>query len=342
MQGGTYGWGTVFELKRTKAGWKELVLYSLMGGVDGANPASNLMFDKAGNLYGTTQGGGSNTKCNSCGTVFELTPSNGGWSHIVLYSFAGGADGAYPSGLTSDKVGNLYGTTAGTNQGDCQFQFGTAFKLKLSNGRWIESVLHTFSGSDGALPSSGLVFDKAGKLYGTAAWGGDGGGVVFQLQHTKAGWNETTLYSFTNRTDGMNPGGNLFVDNAGNLYGATTVGGCCGTLFKLTRSGGQWVYSLIYQFDLSHGQYPVGGLVQDAKGNFYGATVSGGANQQGTVFQLQEHHNSWNEFVLYSFQGGSKGSYPASGVIFGSDGNLYGTTSSQFTNYAGTVFQVHP
>jgi len=175
------------------------IIYSFGGGTDGAYPESDLIMDAAGNLYGTTNQGGTGCGSAGCGTVFELIRSKDGWKHQVLYSFAGGTDGVFPTaGLVFDCVGNLYGTTAdgGSNCGDggC----GTVFKLSPnSHGAWTESVLYSFTGSngDGAYPNTDLVFDSKGNLYGTTPGGDTGLGVVFKLSPNSGGtWTESTVY----------------------------------------------------------------------------------------------------------------------------------------------------
>ena len=216
------GCGTVFKLD--PAG-RETVLYSFSGGADGGYPYSNLIRDEAGDLYGTTTGGGSYT-CNKvwgCGTVFRLR--NG--KLTVLHTFTGGKDGAIPyAGVVRDRVGNLYGTTY---QGG-GFGLGTVFKLDKSGK---ETVLHRFSGRpDGALPWAGLIRDAAGNFYGTTAAGGTGNGTVFKLDSKGI---ETVLYHFPQGVDGSTPEGSLIRDAEGNLYGTTTSGGeGHGVVFKLT------------------------------------------------------------------------------------------------------------
>jgi len=175
----------------------EQVLYSfcsVSGCADGNTPLAGLISDAAGNLYGTTPSGGSISNCSTgCGTVFELTPGAGGtWTETVLYSFCpanGCSDGAYPESgnLVFDAVGNLYGTTAfgGAYQSACGgHDCGTVFELSPDGGgKWTETVLHSFgNGTDGREPLASLIFDAAGNLYGTTAFGGaDAGGTVFEL-----------------------------------------------------------------------------------------------------------------------------------------------------------------
>lgn len=174
--GGAFGMGSVYELSPSPSGWTAQTLYSFTGQTDGATPEGGLIMDSAGNLYGTTvyAGGGYN------GTVFEMSPSDGGWSFQTLYDLPSGS--GVPSGpvdkLAMDAAGNLYGTTYyGGSAG-----VGTVFELVPSNGSWSYALLHDFTGlADGGFPASNLVFDAAGNLYGTASGGGSGYGVVFEI-----------------------------------------------------------------------------------------------------------------------------------------------------------------
>src|ERR1035441_332430 len=213
---------------------QEKVLHNFNNnGTDGTNPRAGLIFDAAGNLYGTTENGGTN----GVGTVFELTPTaGGGWTETVLYSFCSQAnctDGYQPwAGLIFDAAGNLYGTTVygGTADTTCSY-CGTVFELTPNgSGGWTETVLHSFGdGTDGFYPSAGLIFDAAGNLYGTTAMGGTydypWDGTVFELTPAAGGgWTEKVLYSFGGGTDGYWPEAGLIFDAAGNLYGTTYSG----------------------------------------------------------------------------------------------------------------------
>jgi len=236
---GSSGCGTVFELAPDGT---ETVLHAFQGGTDGAFPVASLLIDKDGNLYGTTEEGGSDG-CNSygCGIVFKVAPDG---TETVLYAFQGGIDGAEPeSGLIVDKAGDFYGTTAGgggygCDEGGC----GTVFELTPSSA---ESVLYRFEGPsvDGAFPN-GMIEDTSGNFFGTTEAGGNlctkgsnlGCGTIFEL--TSNG-TETMLYSFSSR--GIFPEG-VIEDEKGNLYGVTSQGGrrCpgglhCGTVFELKR-----------------------------------------------------------------------------------------------------------
>ena len=189
--------------------WTERVLYSFTGGADGLIPLAGLVFDAAGNLYGTTGYGGAD----GSGVVFKLAPNpDGTWTESVLYSFTGYADGSIPgAGLIFDPTGNLYGTTTSGgpfSAGECPAGCGVVFKLAPNpDGTWTESVLHSFTGADGQYPRAGLVFDVAGNLYGTTNGGGpDNDGVVFKLKPNLDGtWTESVLYSFKDGADGGFP-----------------------------------------------------------------------------------------------------------------------------------------
>jgi uncharacterized repeat protein (TIGR03803 family) len=213
--------GTVYKLGT--AG-KETILYSFKGGADGSGPTGGLVPDSAGNLYGcTVQGGAGNW-----GTVFKVDSSG---NESLLHTFtSGAADGAYPNGpLIRDSSGNLYGTT--TSGGSSGGGPGIIFKVDASA---VETILHTFGAvGDGSAPSSGLLRDSAGNMYGTTSTGGEyDWGTVYKLDTTGT---ETVLYSFAGGTDGKYPGGTLILDGAGNLYGTTQQGGRygLGVVFKL-------------------------------------------------------------------------------------------------------------
>ncbi len=241
--GDAQGHGLVFELKSTTNGkWKETVLYRFTGGTDGALPYAGVIFDKNGNLYGTTDSGGDLPDCNGfgCGLVFQLTPAaNGRWKENVLHTFTGGVDGSTPFDLVFDTAGNLYSTTnSGGKLGN-----GTAFQLSPSSGGgWKKTILHNFGGAkDGGGPGAGLILDPAGNLYGTTIFGGrscgSGCGIVFKLTPASNGhWSEHILYNFHGGNDGGGPSADLAIDSAGNLYGTTPLGGAhnAGVVFEVS------------------------------------------------------------------------------------------------------------
>ena len=286
--------GTVFRLtpppracENSLCPWSETILYRFAGGTDGGNPYSPVILDAHGNVYGTTQSGGSA----NLGAVFELTPSGSGWTETVLYSFTGIPDGSQPeTGLLLGSDGNLYGTTADGGTGNS----GTVFQLVPSGGGWSENVLYSFGAFDGYAPYGGLIQDHNGNLYGTTAYSGSGNGSVFELSLSGGGWNFTTLYQLTSGGAGtVGPVGALLLDSAGNLYGTTFQGGLltcgngsgCGTVFKLSPHSGDWTYNLLYQFSGGDsGAFPVDGLASDPQGNIYG-TGFGGNSGNGVVFE---------------------------------------------------------
>ena len=355
--GGSAGGGTMFKLT---ASGKESVLYGFADdNGDGASPNGGLIMDSAGNLYGTTGGGGPGLCVGpgyqiqlGCGTVFKLD-TNGHES--VLYSFTGAnGDGGIPNGgLIMDSARNLYGTTSYGGNGGCQC--GTVFKLD-TNGH--ESVLYSFTeaNGDGGIPNGGLIMDSVGNLYGTTSSGGTwpcvggGCGTVFKLD---TNGHESVLYSFTGTNgDGANPNGGVIMDSAGNLYGTTMYGGngaCqgvgavpagCGTVFKLSTTGNE---TILHSFTGTNGDgiFPNGGLIMDTADNLYGTTSVGGNLKAcdvgapppgcGTVFKLGI---AGHETVLYSFPGTYLAAGPNGGLVMDSAGNLYGTTS-------GSVFKLN-
>ena len=355
-QGGAANDGVVFKLS---PGGIETVLYSFCGKPgcsDGAGPGAGLIADRHGNLYGTTPGGGAA----NAGVVFKLSP---GGIETVLYSFCGKpgcSDGAGPgAGLIADRLGNLYGTTGGGGGPGCDgLGCGVVFKLSPPippATKWTETVLHSFVGSDGGRPSSGLIADSKGNLYGTTGVGGASDrGVVFKLAPNGT---ETVLYSFcslTNCSDGASPLGGLIADSAGNLYGTTNDGGgsgcnygpgLCGVVFKLSPGGTETVLHA-FAGGSSDGAGPWAGLIADASGNLYGTTKGGGATGCpppgcGVVFKLVP---GGTETVLYSFcslTNCSDGIYPTAGLIADSSGNLYGTASGDdLPRIGGVVFEL--
>jgi uncharacterized repeat protein (TIGR03803 family) len=311
---GGLGWGSVFELIPSNGGstWTEKTIYDFTGGADGANPVANLLIGKNNILYGTTYSGGAH----DYGTVFELLPAAGGaWTQKVLYSFAGGSDGANPAaGLTLlSKNGVLYGTTYGGGS----LGVGTVFEMIPAVGGWTEQVLYTFQGgADGAKPLSDLALSSSGSLFGTTSQGGIGPpitnqpptctpsspcydenwGTVFELTPTGGGvWTESVLYTFTGQTDGGSPESAVIIGTNGVLYGSTFWGGIdtvcplgdypqgCGTVFQLappTGSGTAWTESVLYSFTghSPDGSHPYGNLGLNTAGELFGTTFSGGAN----------------------------------------------------------------
>jgi uncharacterized repeat protein (TIGR03803 family) len=273
--GGASDQGTVFKVSKT--GQKKVLFSFPVGLANGQGPLAGLVRDAAGNLYGTTPGGG----VFGYGIVFKVTATG---QETVLHNFTGGnADGAtpYPGPLVLEPSGNLYGTTcSGGAYGD-----GTVFKLDKTA---TESLLYSFTGgADGRCPTAGLVRDRAGTFYGTTVVGGVAEckcGTVFKLDKTGT---ETTLYTFTGGADGGFPSsGALVLDSVGNLYGTTSGGGTnFGVIFKVTPSSDGWTETVLHTFAGSDGGGP-SGLIRDAAGNLYGTTSEFGPENAGTVFKL--------------------------------------------------------
>jgi uncharacterized repeat protein (TIGR03803 family) len=347
------GFGTVFELTPAAGGrWTEETLYSfgISGSGDGNFPVAGLVSDAAGNLYGTTEDGGSACNPPGCGVVFELTPSpQAGWTEKVLYSFhANGTDGNSPqSGLVLDAKGNLYGTTVlgGTSN------LGTVYELTpAADGNWKEKMLHSFDENrDGRNPSASLIFDASGNLYGTTSGNGVFPyGTVFELTPTAGGkWKEKILQSFGKSNGGGFVMSGVIFDPAGNLYGTTANGGDqdVGTVFELSPQAGEdWTAKILYSFNRggADGQSPATGVIMDSAGNLYGSTQGGGPHNDGIVFKLSPAaRGAWAEEILHNFNF-TDGFFPDAPLIIDASGHLYGTTLLGGANGGGEVFEIIP
>jgi len=338
------GCGTVFELTPNLDGsWTESVLYSFTGSDDGAFPQTSLIFDHAGNLYGTTLHGGASGD----GTVFRLTPpsaSGGAWTETVLYTFVGKRDGEYCfGGLVFDSAGNLYGAGffGGTYGG------GTVFQLvpPAQGETWSLNVLHSFKGdTDGLDPFGALIIDKQSSVYGTTH-----DGRVFKLKPPSSGQSHWTLQVIYTIGSSLAVGA-LLPGQHGVLFGVSSLGGSAnaGTVFQLTPPvlpGQPWTEATLHEFSGGDGEFPLNGLITDSFGNLYGTTQAGGASNLGTVFELSPpatQGGAWTEATLHSFKSNRDGAGPGAGLIFGKRGLLYGTTESGGSSGNGTVFVVAP
>jgi uncharacterized repeat protein (TIGR03803 family) len=309
-------------------------------GKNGAFPQGVLVLDAAGNIYGTTGGGGTGT-CGSqglgCGTVFKLDKAG---RQVWLHSFNGGNGYDALAGVLRDSSGMMFGTTLLGGDLNCKIDSagcGTVFKLNKAGTK--ETVLHEFTGLDGLDPEALLVEDKAGNLFGTTYIGGEYGvGTVFKVD---TGGNESVLYNFTGGSDGCAPYPGVTLDSAGNLYGVTAEGGngfCndgVGVVFEVDAAGHETV---LHTFEGGDGATPGSVLTFDSQGNLYGTTGHGGGNAGcgaesgcGTVFKLTpQSGGTWSENVLYSFcslKNCADGAEPDSGPLArDADGNIYGTT----------------
>ena len=362
---------TVLFLCGSSFGQTYKVLWSFGGPPnDGANPEGNLVFGKAGNLYGTTEYGGRAAICAAlgCGTAFELSPnSNGSWTESVLYSFCSVfenslcLDGVSPSaGLVFDRAGNLYGTTSFGGAGECSYFCGTVFELSppsTRGGNWSETVLYSFcTGSnnfmceDGVLPLSRLVFDASGNLYGTTAAGGHSfasDGTAFELSPSAAGWTHTTLYEFCSKgtpfscPDGNEPVAGLTFDNSGNLYGTTQSGGTragpgAGSIFELSPGVNGWTERVLLSFTKAEKlQTPTGEVSFDVEGNLYSTASLG----ESGVLRLEPKNQTER---TYKFSG-QDGYGPRAGVLVGRrEKFIYGTTQQGGAHDYGVVFKIDP
>ncbi|MGA7634207.1 MAG: choice-of-anchor tandem repeat GloVer-containing protein [Terriglobales bacterium] len=333
---------TVMVLAPNSWAGTEKVLHNFLGGSDGSEPADvgRLARDKSGNLYGTTQGGGT---CGR-GTVFQLSKSHGDWTETVLYSFCG-SDGDNPvAGVILDSSDNIYGTTK--FGGGC----GTVFKLSSST---LTNLYSFTCGNDGGMPDAGVILDKNGNLYGTTqlygAFGnGNGGGVAYEISGSGAFSVIYTFCSISGCADGNGPDAGLVMDGA--IYGTTTRGGenpCgCGTVFKLSQSRNGWVETVLHSFSgrsddgadptfasLTPGTQTVGGKKE---GVLFGVTAGGGPSGLGTVFMMVK---STSEFTLLHSFAGPDGAAPF-GTLAIRKGILFGTTYNGGVSGNGTVFEL--
>ena len=296
--GGTAGMGVVYQLTPPAGGsgpWTQTVLYSF-NGPDGAYPYAALTVGPTGSLYGATELGGAS----GYGAVFRLTPAGGGaWNEAVLYSFTGGTDGAYPyAALASDAKGNLVGTTifGGASQK------GVVYKLTApgkSSGTWTQSVLHSFTGTDGGFPYGGVIIAADNLIYGTTTGGVTAGyGTVYQLSPPKSErvWTEVVLHTFALNAKGSSPHAALVPGPNGALLGTDLASGSgagfagYGVVFQLAPAASMsaWVETVLYTFrGGSDGGDPDAALTPGANGIFYGTTLRGGSAGSGTIFSIQ-------------------------------------------------------
>jgi uncharacterized repeat protein (TIGR03803 family) len=335
----------------------EIVLHNFLWQPDGSEPIAAMVFDKSGNLFGTTFEGGSG----DAGTIFEISPNGAsGWTYRIIYSFDC-HPGCYPQGpLTIDQQGNLYGATqiGGANND------GTIFQLsRQSDGNWSVRTLFVFGdvSNGGGFWPNGVVYHQ-GALFGLTFSGGEFEcGTAFALTPNGTDdWSETVLHSFScNNGDGWGPVGGVALDEKGNVYGVTEGGGTGfdGTVFELSRDiGGHWEESILHNFSGPDGSSPWYGAapILDEAGNLYDTTGYGGSGGYGTVFKLSRSGNTWTQTILHNFSGDLDGALLYAGVTMDSRGQLYGTTLEGGGQgvctelpppqnlYCGTLFRLTP
>lgn len=346
---GAQGTGNVYRLAPDGT---ETVLFAFSDGTDGGHPQAGVIRDAAGNLYGAAQDGG-DLSCNitatgiagGCGVVYKLSPTG---QETVLHRFSGPDGATADEGLVRDAEGNLYGVTSQGGDLNCapgnRAGCGVVYKISPTGQ---ETVLHTFSGPDGSGPSSALLLDAAGNLYGTTFGGGpDNGGTLFKLD--PAG-RMTILHSFgAGNNSPRGPEGNLIRDEAGNFYGTTTSGGSAhffGTVYKVDEHGNETVLHS-FSNDAPDGQMPDSGVVRDAAGNLYGTTPSGGDPRCesgpmpgcGIVYRID---TSRRETILHTFRA-TDGASPTAAPILDPSGSLIGTVTAGALNGFGGVFTLTP
>jgi len=293
-----FGCGTVYSLKNHSGTWVEGIFFQF-GNSDGGNPGyGDLVFDQSGNAYDASSISGPSGN----GIAYELHTVNFGES--VLHAFTGTPDGSGPtSGPILDRAGNLFGTTM-TGGAD---GYGAIYELSPSGSGWTEAILYSFTnGGDGSAPTSNLVMDRLGNLYGATQSGGTyGGGTVFELTKSSLGaWTLTTIYEFRSSMKApvntvpasgcagqpfMGSNRTLTIDSGGNLYGTTSADAVSqyGSIYKLSPvSGTTWAYATLHTFSGADGAAPWGSLLLDHAGNLYGTAALGGANNCGVIFEI--------------------------------------------------------
>ncbi len=375
VQGGTIGNGAVFKLSppATAGGaWTETLLYSFgPTGADGAGPFSTLVFDSAGNIYGTTEGGGAS----GYGTVFELSPpatAGGDWTKTTLYSFQPTRfTGALPVGkLTLGPAGIIFGVTEyGGSGAKCEISLGCGVVYQLTppattGSPWAVTVLHSFGSTkqDGINPQAGVLY-RGGNLFGTTWHGGvNTDGIAYVLVPNSSGYAERILHTFSG-ADGVEPTGSLVADAANNLYGTTDAGGTsanctntfgCGTIFQLSPPavvGGAWSLHTLYSFTGGFdGANPLASLWRSQAGDLYGTANNGGfdsgtARDSGVFFRLIHPAiagEPWKLGTIHAFAGSpTDGSDPQAEVIYKNHA-FYGVTVFGGTNGTGAIFSVGP
>jgi hypothetical protein len=359
--------GKVFELTQNSGSWIQTTLYTFTGSTDGSQPASGLVLDSAGNIYGTTSAGGDLSACNNagCGVVFKLSKSAGGdWTETVLYPFKGGSDGAIPTTLIQNGSGVLFGaTSSGGDLNSCAGAgCGVIFQLSPGTTSWNESVLYSFSGGSNGESPAGLIFGSSGNIVGTAIvdlyqCANFCGALVFDLSRGSNGWRESTIHKFQGQfgfqgaigTQYFTP---LISDASGNIYGTAYSGGkgCdptgCGFIFKLSPEGAAWKESTLYTFGgQADGAGPTAGLVFDPEGNLYGGTQNGaitGCNPFengycGQLFKLSQSSNGWSMAAVY---GTPYFWTPTGNMLSDAQGNIYGSVCDEYYYQGGDVLEI--
>ena len=319
---------TTFTLSDTSSAYgvntydSQLSTLATFTGANGAHPLSNLVSDAAGDLFGVTLEGGADND----GTVFEIAKSTGALSTVVSFT---GANGDDPWAVTSDAAGDLFGTTANGGAHDA----GTVYEIAKSTGTL--TTLATFTGANGADPFGTVISDAAGDLFGTTYVGGaHGDGTVYEI--AKSTGTLTTLATFTG-ANGANPEGSLTIDAEGDLFGITVNGGAHGdgTVYEIAKSTGK--LTTLATFTGGNGSAPERTLTIDAAGDLFGTTYSGGAHNDGTVFEIVKSTGALITLATFT---GANGASPLSDLLIDAAGDLFGTTELGGADNGGTVFEI--
>jgi len=321
------------------------ILHNFTGGRDGANPEDGLTIDRNGNLYGTASAGGIHgygcqnfRGTQGCGAVFELARSGSGWILRPLYDFPDNT-GTNGSGVAIGPDGALYGPGKGTGGCTDYNACGSVFRVSPPptpcasfTCNWQETVLHQFTGTpDGSYPSSRVIFDSAGNLYGTTVFGGQqGNGAAYELSRNGGSWTENIIHTFNVNNQDLGvifPGGQLAIDPSGNLYGPaacnSAIGCFYGAVWELQALQGGWNFNELFQFNGNNGYSPAA-LIRDSSGNLYGSTMgtSLGNNDSAAVYELTFSNGAWHYNLLYDY--GRFGEDSTADLVMDSAGNIYG------------------
>src|SRR5579883_1411003 len=328
----------------------ETILHAFAG-PEGAQPYTGALIEHGGNLFGTTEFGGTGD-----GVVYEVfrSAADALFTTSAIYTFRAGTDGAAPyAGLVADGAGNLYGTTSSGGTGCSGIGCGTVFELSPSGATWKETVLYRFTGAaDGSRPISTLAIDGSGNLFGTANDGGHCSGqtaygTVFELILAGGKAKLNVLHTFCGTSAGFRPAyAAPVIDKNGDLF-ATADGGTqgYGVVYELTPSAqGPWKETVLHDFTRAEGSPLITGLTMDSSGNLFGTGALGGTHDLGDVWELSPAAGSWKLSVLYNFQGGLDGSGPFSAPQL-VNGKLYGTTYNGGTggpcfHQCGTIYEL--
>lgn len=320
INGGTSSQGTVYEIKNGSNAITDLAAFNT---ANGSAPYGGVTLDSNGNLFGTTRDGGAHGQ----GVVYEVVNGSNAITDIADFSITSGVN-PY-SGVTLDGNGNIFGTTfyGGTNN------TGTVYEI-LKNSKIIKS-LGSFSATTGANPYAGVTFDSKGNLFGVTRNGGlNSDGAVYEIP---TGQSAISLVASLDGTNGFNPYGNVAFDANDNLFGTANGGGAngTGTVYEVTK--GSNVATTLVSFTGAIGADPYGGLTFDGGGNLFGTTQAGGANGQGTVFEIAKGSSTVSVLASLSL---AKGINPYGTVSFDSSGNLFGTASAGGAGSDGTVYEL--